>query len=115
MFRSKKEELVLTSSVMLLLLVITSTLIYFAESSAQPEAFPDIPSAMWWSVITLTTVGYGDIYPITAAGKVLAALTAIMGIGLVALPTGILGSGFVAEIQREKEGSRCPHCGRELG
>lgn len=69
---------------------------------------------MWWGVATLTTVGYGDIYPITAAGKILGAVIAILGIGLVALPTGIIGSGFIEEIQRNKnEKTTCPHCGRD--
>jgi voltage-gated potassium channel len=114
-FRDKKEELLLTCMLMLGLIVIVSSLMYFAEHEAQPDKFPDIPSAMWWSVVTLTTVGYGDIYPITTLGKIFAGLSAILGIGMFALPTGILGASFVEEIQKQKAGrKRCPHCGEEL-
>lgn len=67
---------------------------YLLEADAQPDAFGSIPRALWWSVATLTTVGYGDIYPITAPGRLFAGLTAIAGIGLIALPAGILASAF---------------------
>ena len=114
-FKNKKEELVLTMMVMVLLIVMASSLMYFAESEAQPEKFPDIPSTMWWSVMTLTTVGYGDVYPITALGKFLASLIAILGIGMFALPTGILGASFVEEIQKQKSKEIvCRHCGKEI-
>jgi voltage-gated potassium channel len=88
---------------------------YFAENEAQPDKFPDIPSTMWWSVVTLTTVGYGDVYPVTSLGKLFAAIISITGIGMFALPTGILGANFVQEIQRQKFNQRvCPHCGKEI-
>jgi len=115
---SKKEELILTTAMLMLLLVVSSCLMYECEHYAQPEAFPDIPSTMWWSVVTLTTVGYGDVYPETAAGKFFAAIIAILGIGMFALPTGIVGAGFVEEISQRKEAEqedgKCPHCGGEL-
>ncbi len=114
-FKDKKEELLLTCMLMLGLIVIVSSLMYFAEHEAQPDKFPDIPSTMWWSVVTLTTVGYGDIYPVTTLGKIFAGLSAILGIGMFALPTGILGASFVEEIQKQKAGKKCcPHCGEEL-
>ena len=114
-FRDKKEELLLTCMLMFGLIIIVSSLMYFAEHEAQPDKFPDIPSAMWWSVVTLTTVGYGDIYPVTTLGKVFAGISAILGIGMFALPTGILGASFVEEIQKQKAGRKCcPHCGEEL-
>jgi voltage-gated potassium channel len=70
---------------------------------------------MWWSVVTLTTVGYGDIYPVTTIGKIFAGISAVLGIGMFALPTGILGASFVEEIQKQKAGRKCcPHCGEEL-
>ena len=109
----KKEELVTTISFMLLMILIASSLMYFAEHEAQPESFSSIPAAMWWSVATLTTVGYGDIYPVTVTGKILGGVIALLGVGMVALPTGILGSAFVEEIAKEsREGETCPHCGR---
>lgn len=116
-FKSKKEELIITSIVMFILLIVASSLMYFFENSVQPDKFSDIPSTMWWAVATLTTVGYGDVYPITAEGKVIASIVAILGIGLFALPTGILGAGFVEEFQKKKhnEGKKyCPHCGKEI-
>ena len=113
--RSRKEELVLTTAVMLLLLVMASCLMFEIEGQAQPDRFPDIPSAMWWSVATMTTVGYGDVYPITPGGKLLGSLVALLGIGFFALPTGILGSGFVEAIKRSKAApKKCPHCGERL-
>ncbi len=76
--------------------------IYLFEHEAQPEAFGSIPAAMWWAVVTLTTVGYGDVSPVTAAGKMFGASITVMGIGMVALPTGILASGFSREVDRRK-------------
>ena len=70
---------------------------------------------MWWAVATLTTVGYGDMYPVTVLGRLFASLIAVLGIGMFALPTGILGAGFVEELQKGKGGPRtCPHCGKDL-
>jgi voltage-gated potassium channel len=114
-FKDKKEELLLTCLLMVGLIVLVSTLMYYAEHEAQPDKFPDIPSTMWWSVVTLTTVGYGDIYPVTTMGKIFAGISAVLGIGMFALPTGILGASFVEEIQKQKAGRKCcPHCGEEL-
>lgn len=76
---------------------------YFIEKEAQPEAFSSIPEAMWWGIITLTTVGYGDVYPITPLGKILGALIAFLGIGMFALPAGILGSGLIEATQKKKK------------
>ena len=112
---TKRGELVAVVSVLLLLLVMTSSMMFFAEHQAPAEEFANIPSAMWWSIITLTTVGYGDVFPVTAAGRLLAGVIAIVGIGLFALPAGILGSGFMEELAREgQEPVRCPHCGEVI-
>ena len=112
---SRKEELVLTSAVMGLLLVVSSSVLFYCENPVQPETFSSIPATMWWAVATLTTVGYGDMYPVTLMGKFCASAIAILGIGMFALPTGILGAGFVEEIQKSKqEPKNCPHCGEEL-
>lgn len=113
-FRSKKEELVLTSALLGLLLVVSSSLLYYCENAVQPDAFSSIPATMWWSVATLTTVGYGDMYPITIMGKLCASVIAILGIGMFALPTGILGAGFVEAIQKKKEQEICQHCGKKI-
>lgn len=114
-FNSKKHELAITALTVMLLLIISSSIMYFVEGKAQPDVFSSIPAAMWWGVVTLTTVGYGDIYPVTLVGKLMAAFIAILGIGLFALPAGILGSGFVDEVQRAKNKDiTCPHCGGKI-
>ncbi|GAI59861.1 unnamed protein product, partial [marine sediment metagenome] len=95
----KKEQLLLVIFVILILLIIVSSVMYLVEKEAQPEAFSSIPATMWWAVITLTTVGYGDIYPITPLGKFLGAIIAFLGIGMFAIPAGILSSGLVETIQ----------------
>ncbi len=113
--RGKREELIMSSCVMAMLLVLSSCLMFYCENEAQPKAFPDIPTAMWWSIVTLTTVGYGDVYPVTTLGRLLGAVIALLGIGMVALPTGILGAGFVEAVQKRKRpAQRCPHCGKEF-
>ena len=106
----KKEELLVAGSLLLTALLFASALLYFAESDAQPNKFSSIPASMWWAVMTLTTVGYGDMYPVTVFGKLIGSLVAILGVGVVAMPTGILAAGLLEEM-----GSRathvCPHCG----
>lgn len=113
----RKEELVLSVMFVIFMLLIISSLMYYIEHHAQPEAFSSIPATMWWGVTAMTTVGYGDIYPITPLGKLLGGLAAIMGVGLFALPTGILVSGFLEHIKTFKSPTtkhHCPHCGKEL-
>ena len=91
---TKREDLLSAMFTVFTLLMISSSLVYFFEHASQPELFPNIPASMWWSVVTLTSVGYGDVYPITPIGKLLGGVIAVLGLGLVALPTGILASGF---------------------
>lgn len=107
----KKEELVLSFSILAILLVLAASLMFYAEHDAQPQVFSSIPSTMWWAVATLTTVGYGDVYPVTAIGKILASVVSILGIGLFALPAGILASGLQeewAELREETSGTLSP-------
>jgi voltage-gated potassium channel len=99
---SRATELGLSVAFAGLLLLVSSAMLYLVEGSVQPEAFGSIPRAMWWSVATLTTVGYGDVFPVTALGRVFAALTAITGIGLIAMPTGILASAFSDAFQAQR-------------
>ena len=113
-FKNKKEELVITATLMALLVVMSSSFMYFAENEAQPDKFSDIPTTMWWSVVTLTTVGYGDVFPVTLLGKFMASIISILGIGMFALPTGILAVSFVEEIRNKSRESKCPHCGEEI-
>lgn len=110
--KAGKDELVLTLIIMAILLLISSTLIYFAEHDAQPNAFSSIPASLWWAVVTLTTIGYGDVYPMTIAGKVIAGISAICGIGMFALPGGIIASELIA-MSKIKTKPVCPHCGKD--
>ena len=108
---NKKEELVLSFSFILFLLFISSSLMYFLEHHAQPQVFNSIPAALWWGVNAMTTVGYGDIIPITIIGKLLSGIFSILGVALFALPTGILASGFAEHLNAKKNGVKCPPCG----
>lgn len=122
--RQKGSQLATTVAGLMVALVIAAALMYFAETHAQPDKFPSIPAAMWWSVVTLTTVGYGDTVPVTTPGRVLAAVIAVLGIGLFALPAGILSAGLLeadvadARNARSRRGSEsdevCPHCGQPM-
>ena len=110
---ARRNELLVTTLAVTVLLIFASTLMYYAEREVQPELFSSIPAAMWWGVATLTTVGYGDIYPISPLGKLIGAAIAVLGIGLFALPAGILGSGFVEAMEKKhKQPPICPHCGK---
>lgn len=111
---SKKEEILLSFLITLFLVIAASTIMYYAENEAQPELFSSIPATMWWSVSTLTTVGYGDIIPITSLGKFLTGCISIIGIGMFALPAGILASGFSDEFSKNQRKRYCPNCGKEL-
>ena len=112
---AKRYELFMVTIVLGVLLVLASSLMYFAEREVQPEEYSSIPATMWWTIVTLTTVGYGDVFPVTSAGRLLAGVIAVLGIGIFALPAGILGSGFLEEVQqRQSEPKTCPHCGLEI-
>ncbi len=89
--------------ILIIMIVTASSGIYLVENHAQPEEFESIPKAMWWAVVTLTTVGYGDVTPITNAGKILGALITILGVGLAALPAGILATGLANELSQRRE------------
>ena len=92
--------------VMLLLVVLTASLGYLFEHDAQPEKFENIPQSIYWAVITLASVGYGDISPVTPAGRIMTILLALMGIGIFALPAALLGSAFTDQLQKEREALR---------
>jgi voltage-gated potassium channel len=89
--------------IMLVLIVLSSGGIYIAEHQAQPQVFDTMMKTMWWSVVTLTTIGYGDMIPITPIGKFFGSIVALLGVGLAALPAGIVAAGFNNELQRRRE------------
>lgn len=136
----KRDELFVGLFVAVVMLISCSTAMYYVERGHE-TSFQSIPEAMWWGVATLTTVGYGDVYPLTGLGKILGAMVALLGVGLFALPAGILASGFSEALDREKEmrkkaaeaakeraeegsnqdskalggtGGTCPHCGASI-
>ena len=99
---SRRFELGLTLGMALVAMLVSATLLYWAEGEAQPDKFGSIPRALWWSIVTLTTVGYGDVFPITPLGKVISALVAIIGIGIIAMPAGIMAAAFSDAIQKHR-------------
>ncbi len=103
-FVDKKRELLGSMFFVGILMVVASLLMYSVEHDAQPEVFKNAFSGLWWAVATLTTVGYGDIYPVTTVGRVLGAFIAFSGIAAVAIPTGIFSSGLTERMSKAKKG-----------
>lgn len=102
-FKSIKEEMILFLITITILVYLSSIGIYYCESKVQPEVFSSVFQSLWWSIVTLTTVGYGDAYPITAAGRLFAALVMLMGVGIVAVPSGLIASALTRVIRAETQ------------
>ncbi|MDA9558945.1 ion transporter [Alphaproteobacteria bacterium] len=100
--KEEKQSFLAAMFLLIIALLVASTGIYIFEKDAQPDKFGSIPESMWWAIATLTTIGYGDVTPITAMGKLFGAIIAIIGIGTVALPSGILASGFSDQLKRRQ-------------
>jgi voltage-gated potassium channel len=114
---AKKAELLVSMAMIGMLLLFSSSLMYLVEHQAQPDKFPSIPAALWWGIVTLTSVGYGDTFPITPLGKLLGGFTAFLGVAMFALPTGIFAAGFAEEIAKRRHRDvecRCPNCGCDI-
>lgn len=96
----------------------SSTIMYFLEHDAQPKVFTSIPASLWWGVCTLATIGYGDIVPMTIAGRTFTAILMLLGITSFALPSGIIVAGLLEEMDvkraNREELTHCPHCEKEL-
>ncbi len=111
-FHNIKEEFLVLLIFTLIMIVLLSFIIFEIEHKAQPNVFKNIFETMWWAVATLTTVGYGDMYPITASGKLITAIITILGIGFVAIPGGIFASEFTSAITKAKNSNeKCFKCG----
>lgn len=103
--KERQDKLIIATSANFLVLLIASSFMYYIEHSAQPEVFSSIPATLWWGVVTLTTVGYGDVVPVTALGQLVGALVAMLGIGMFAVPAALIATGFTAAAGLEEEGN----------
>jgi voltage-gated potassium channel len=113
--QEKRSELAMTGFLTLLVLILASFLMYYIEGETQPDEFPNVLYAFWWAIATLTTVGYGDIVPVTGLGKFISGIIALLGIGIVALPTGIISAGFKDRLNKKRSSpKKCPHCGKNI-
>lgn len=120
-FRKRANELALSFILAIFLIIVASCIMYFAEHLAidpegNPSKFTSIPATIWWAVVSLTTTGYGDMYPITGLGKTLASIIMLTGVAFFALPAGIITAGFIDEFRamRVKKTHKCPHCGEKI-
>lgn len=120
-FRKRKSELGLSLVLAVFLIIMASCIMYFAEHNhpapgLEHSLYTSIPKTIWWSVVTLTTTGYGDMYPITNLGKALASLIMLTGVAFFALPAGIITAGFIDEFRSERvrKTQRCPSCGEMI-
>ena len=101
--RKEADALIAAIIVLLMMLVLAAAGIYLLENELQPDTFGSMPDSMWWAIVTLTTVGYGDVVPITTLGKVFSGMVGLIGVGMIALPAAILASGFAQNIQARKQ------------
>ena len=102
---SVKNELTITLFLSLLIILFSASAIYYLEYDAQPDKFSSITESVWWATVSLATVGYGDVYPITLGGKIFATIISLVGIGIVAIPTGVISASFVEQINKQKKSS----------
>jgi voltage-gated potassium channel len=125
--KKKAKELLVTIIFISILVVFCAYLIYYSENRAQPEVFSSIPRSIYWAFVTLSTVGYGDMTPITPFGRFFTAIVSFLGVGIIAIPAGIISSGMVEILKKKKsaeenidkksssiENNRCPHCGKKI-
>ena len=120
--KKSASQLIISIVLCFFVMLFSAIVMYTVENPVQPEQFPNVISSLWWAICTLTTVGYGDIYPITHTGRLFASVIALLGIGIIAIPTGILAAGFSSVINERAENdgendakkSYCPYCGHKL-
>lgn len=101
-----QNELKFTLFLSALAILFSASAIYYLENGVQPEKFSSITESIWWATVSLATVGYGDVYPVTVGGKVFASVISLIGIGIVAIPTGIISASFVEEINKVRRGEK---------
>lgn len=117
-FKKRANELAISFVLAIFLIIIASCVVYFAEHlhPENKEKFTSIPATLWWSVVTLTTTGYGDMAPMTTIGKVMSGIIMLIGVAFFAIPAGILSAGFQEEFRKNKllKTHKCPHCGEHF-
>ncbi|MBP6687321.1 MAG: ion transporter [Lacibacter sp.] len=113
-FVKRANDLKLSVVLIFILIIVASSVMYFAEHDAQPTVFSSIPATLWYAIVTLTTVGFGDMIPVTVLGKAMTGVIMLSGVAIFALPAGIITAGFLEEMQKikEKKTIKCPHCGQ---
>ncbi|MBR1584350.1 MAG: ion transporter [Clostridia bacterium] len=119
--RASASRLVIAVVLCFFVMLFSAIIMYTVENPVQPEQFPNVIASLWWAICTLTTVGYGDVYPITAVGRFFAALISLVGIGIIAIPTGIIAAGFTTAIDQRNDTRAaddpkpyCPYCGHRI-
>lgn len=119
--KQSASQLIVSIALCFFVMLFSAIIMYTVENPAQPEQFPNVIRSLWWALCTLTTVGYGDVYPITAVGRFFASIISLVGIGIIAIPTGIIAAGFTSVINKEHESEieddpklYCPYCGHKL-
>jgi voltage-gated potassium channel len=116
-FKKRSNELILSTILMIFLIIIASSAVYFAEHlhPINKDNFTSIPASIWWAIVTLTTTGYGDMIPMTLAGKIASSIIMLSGVAIFALPAGIITAGFLDEFRgNNKQKPHCPHCGKSI-
>ncbi|WP_150466850.1 ion transporter [Francisella sp. SYW-9] len=109
-FKKIYLELLVAYCLIFVILIISCVMMFYAEHNAQPQVFSTISKTLWWGVTTLTTVGYGDMYPVTLAGRLIAAALSMLGIGVFAIPSGLIGGAFIEEMRQEREEAAKKKC-----
>ncbi|MBQ9264026.1 MAG: ion transporter [Clostridia bacterium] len=118
--RTSASRLIISVVLCAFVMLFSAIIMYTVENPVQPEQFPNVIASLWWAICTLTTVGYGDVYPVTAVGRFFAALISLVGIGIIAIPTGIIAAGFTTAIDKGSEDTPddpkpyCPYCGHRI-
>ena len=117
--RESAAQLVISVVLCMFVMLFSAIVMYTVENPVQPEQFPNVIASLWWAICTLTTVGYGDVYPVTTIGRFFASVISLVGIGIIAIPTGIIAGGFSNVIERSKKTEDdskhyCPYCGHNL-
>ncbi len=115
--RLSASQLIISLALCFFVMLFSAIIMYTVEKPVQPQQFPNVVSSLWWAICTLTTVGYGDVYPVTPVGRFFAAVISVVGIGIIAIPTGIIAAGFSEVIsgkQKDEAKSYCPYCGKKI-